>query len=387
MPSRLRIARNILANWSGLTASTLVSFLLAPYILHKLGDAGYGVWMLALSLTGYLGLLDLGIRSSVIRFVSSHRAKSEYGSLNQIFNTALLTFSSIGLLAFLIGVAIALSADKLFNIPPELTGQAQGVIILISAMLALNFVSGVFSSILAAAERFDLVNFNTLTSSLFRAGLILLIFPFKADLVTLGAVTLVSSLFYLLNIYFAFRHEPNLKLDFKLADRQTLRKIFNYSAFSFIIIISSRVAYYSDNTVIGIFGTAEMITYFAIGGIIVEFLRRFVNAFSTVIMPVASVLDSQEQNASLERLLLAGTKYSLLAILPLSLILASMGKTLLSVWMGPVYAEKSYIILLILLLPQIYNLSQFAAEEILLGISRHKFFSIIALTEALSNLV
>lgn len=207
-------------------------------------------------------------------------------------------------------------------------------------------------------------------------------------MITLSFVTLLSSLVsYVLYVYFAFRFEPQLKLNLRMANRRTLNKMFNYGLYSFLIIVATRVAYYSDNTVIGIFGSAEMITYFAIGAITVEFLRRIVNSFTTVIMPVASSLESQGSHESLHRLLIDGTKYSLLLILPCSVILLVLGKTLLGVWMGPQYAEKSYAILAVLLIPQIYSLSQFTTEEILLGTSRHRFYSFVTVAEAVSNLI
>jgi len=187
-------------------------------------------------------------------------------------------------------------------------------------------------------------------------------------------------------VYFALRHIPELKINLRLSQSRTLKRIFDYGIFSFLIIVATRVSYYSDNTVIGIFGSAEQITYFAIGAISVEMLRRVVNSLTSVIMPLASGLESRGSQESLQRLLTIGTKYSFLLILPMSTILLVMGKTLLGVWMGPAYAARSYLILVVLLVPQIYSLSQFTTEEVLLGTGRHKLYSFVVVAEAISNL-
>ncbi len=343
--------------------------------------------MLAISLTGYLGLLDLGIRSSVVRYVAKYKASADNENLNRVVNTGLVAFSLAGILALMIGLIIGLGSGKIFNIPEELVSQATWVIILISFSVALGFGTGVFASTLVGIERFDLLNLSVSVGNLLRAALILLIFPFKANLIILGIISIVSSLVsFMMIIYFAFKREPELHLNLKLANKQSARIFWNYGLFSFLIIIATRISYYSDNTVIGIFGTAEEITYFAIGAICVEFLRRIVNSLSSVIMPVASSLDSAGSKQSLAQLLTLGSKYSYLIILPASIILLIMGKTLLSVWMGPEYAARSYIILAILLIPQIYSLSQFTTEEILLGTARHRLFSLITVAEALTNL-
>ena len=46
-------------------------------VLHHLGDDAFGLWVLIFSLTGYYGLFDFGIRSSLIRYVSKFQATNE----------------------------------------------------------------------------------------------------------------------------------------------------------------------------------------------------------------------------------------------------------------------------------------------------------------------
>ena len=60
--SRARIyARNLFANWVGYGANLLVMFFMSPFVVHTLGDGTYGLWSLLMSITGYLGLVDVGV--------------------------------------------------------------------------------------------------------------------------------------------------------------------------------------------------------------------------------------------------------------------------------------------------------------------------------------
>ena len=45
----------------------LAGFVIAPFLVHRLGELRYGEWILIASMTNYFGLLDLGIgvRSAV----------------------------------------------------------------------------------------------------------------------------------------------------------------------------------------------------------------------------------------------------------------------------------------------------------------------------------
>ncbi|MGD0907564.1 MAG: hypothetical protein ABSA96_08275, partial [Candidatus Acidiferrales bacterium] len=71
-----RPARNVLANWGGSISYMLIAFFLSPFIVHHLGTSRYGVWVLIVSFTGYLGLLDLGVRGTINYYVARFHAQS-----------------------------------------------------------------------------------------------------------------------------------------------------------------------------------------------------------------------------------------------------------------------------------------------------------------------
>jgi O-antigen/teichoic acid export membrane protein len=83
----------------GAATNVLVGIFLSPFILHRLGDAAYGIWVLIFSVTGYYGMFDLGIRSSIIRYVSKYIATGDKEKLAQFVNTALFSYTGIGLLS------------------------------------------------------------------------------------------------------------------------------------------------------------------------------------------------------------------------------------------------------------------------------------------------
>jgi hypothetical protein len=72
--NRSRFARNAVANWIAFLFTAIVGFFLSPFVVEHLGATRYGVWSLLAGLVGYLGLLDLGIRQAVNRYVAHHRA-------------------------------------------------------------------------------------------------------------------------------------------------------------------------------------------------------------------------------------------------------------------------------------------------------------------------
>src|SRR5260370_41897146 len=71
------ILRAVATSWVAILANAAVGFLLTPYVLHHLGDEAFGLWVLVVTLVGYYGLFDAGVRSSILRYASRHRARSE----------------------------------------------------------------------------------------------------------------------------------------------------------------------------------------------------------------------------------------------------------------------------------------------------------------------
>ncbi|MBW2186470.1 MAG: polysaccharide biosynthesis protein, partial [Deltaproteobacteria bacterium] len=69
MTSAKVITRNLFANWIGHGSNLVVMFFLSPFIVHTLGVTQYGVWQILTVLTGYMGILDLGVRASTGRYI------------------------------------------------------------------------------------------------------------------------------------------------------------------------------------------------------------------------------------------------------------------------------------------------------------------------------
>src|SRR2546430_9027577 len=99
---KVEILKNVGSSWCALGVNVLVGIFLSPYILHRLGDEAFGLWILIFSITGYYGLFDLGIRSSIVRYVAKYAAIDDHDQLNRLVNTAMFAYSCLGLLCLLL---------------------------------------------------------------------------------------------------------------------------------------------------------------------------------------------------------------------------------------------------------------------------------------------
>src|SRR5262249_57279224 len=60
------LARNALANVGGTLVGLVVGFVTMPLVVHHLGPAQFGLWVLATGIVGYVGVLDLGLAPTLV---------------------------------------------------------------------------------------------------------------------------------------------------------------------------------------------------------------------------------------------------------------------------------------------------------------------------------
>lgn len=72
------LVRSIVSNWVTFLFSAGVNFVVSPIVVRSLGETQYGAWSLLTSMVGYLGLLDLGVRSAVTRYIAKFYASGEH---------------------------------------------------------------------------------------------------------------------------------------------------------------------------------------------------------------------------------------------------------------------------------------------------------------------
>src|SRR6266404_3607404 len=125
----VQIVKNVSSSWIALGTNVLVGIFLSPFILHRLGDAAFGIWVLIFSITGYYGLFDLGIRSSVVRYVSKAKASGDLNYASKVISTSLFSYACIGVFAFLITVLVTVYVNRFFHVDEPFQSRARWLLL------------------------------------------------------------------------------------------------------------------------------------------------------------------------------------------------------------------------------------------------------------------
>jgi O-antigen/teichoic acid export membrane protein len=382
-----KTARGVMWNWIALGFGFCVTFFMSPFIVHRLGLVTYGVWGLVVSITSYMGLLDLGLRGAVIRFVSSNHALGNHAEASRAVSGALWLRQWIGLTVFVLCFSFAFLVSRFFAIPAEVQHAARWAIVLSGLGVGLTLYFGVFTGVLAALHRFDLMSEISIAQTILRAAGV--VWVLRSGFGILGLASWELSLAIVIGLtqtYMCFASYPELHVSVKFPGTDILKAFAGYSGWVLLVHIFGQVIYYTDNLVVGAFVSVAAVAFYTIGGSLIEYLRTVVASLTTTFMPLASNYEAAGENDKLRLLLINGTRLALLVALPIQIALFFRGETFLNFWMGPQYGPTSGRVLRILLVGQVFTLANATSMNITFGLAKHKRFAIWLGGEALANI-
>jgi O-antigen/teichoic acid export membrane protein len=386
MNLREQAAKNISATWLGLLVHAAVGFFLSPFILHKLGDEAFSLWVLVFSLSGYYGLFDLGIRSSIVRYVAKFAATQDEDKLRRFLSTGVAFYSVVSLVVLLLTGIGFFHLQSLFKIPAGFLASARVLFALAGTGAALSFPLGVFAAVLEGLQKFSWLHLSQVGVTLLRGLLITIALTEGGGLVAIGAITVGMSLLgYLIIMWIAFRAFP-LQLNARYVDSHSFWQMLSYSAFAFVILLADKLRFQSDPILIGALLSSSAITYFSIGSKLVEYSTAAVRSMAVTITPLSSHLHATGDVVRLRKTLVSGNRACALIIFPLCAILVILGRSIVEVWVGAKYLP-SYLVLVILAVSKSIYLAQATSTKILLGIGKHRTLAGVFLVEGAINVI
>lgn len=385
--------RSITSNWLLLAINVGLSFFMSPFVVGKLGSTYYGIWAVAMQFTGYLFLLDFGVRESVIRYTAKYVARKQGRQLNQILNTALVIYVPITILCALLAGACAWAVPYWFDIDEAHTTEARLAVFFVGLTIAQNFVFNVFTGILQGLNRFDIANAAGLVFTFIRAGSVVVALTLGYKLVALAAINLTLAVMGGTVTTIAAIHllrSAGVPFHLKIPRRRRLialgRKVFGYGFYVLINNVAQKINFASDAIVIGLFLPIAAVTPYAIAGSLIDYLRSLMVSTAQVFSPLSSKLHTQRRPEDLERLLVRGAKLTVLMSLPIGITYAVLGDHFIGLWMGREYMESAGEVLLVLGLLQIISAPHYIISSVLYGMSKHGTMGMIRVGEAAAKL-
>jgi O-antigen/teichoic acid export membrane protein len=140
-----RIFRNTLSQSAPIVTTFVFGFVLAPVMLSRLGLAQFGVWAVTGALAQYARLLDLGITSSLSRFVALYDAEGNRRGIEETVAIGMMAGLAVGLVVIAAAFFAAPLVAEVLGVLD--TGEMRIVLVSSAASATIFLIAAVLSAV------------------------------------------------------------------------------------------------------------------------------------------------------------------------------------------------------------------------------------------------
>lgn len=319
---------------------SLVQILYTPMYMEYLGTSDYGINSLVQSIMGYMGILNLGLGSTIVRYTIRYRAEGkieEEKSLNGMFLTIFF---------IIVGISILIGSYLYFMIPTLFIAKftsnelikTQKVFIIMMLNTVIAFPVSVFTTNIISRQKFIYQKGLSLLKMIITpiVGVILMIYGFGL-LAVVTSVVILNLITYIFDIVYAFK--LGMRIKFKNFDIDILKEISKYSFYIFLNIIIDRIYWGTDRIIIGKYIGTSAIGIYAVASIFNQVYMSLSTAISGVLFPKINILVVENKLKELSNLFIkiGRIQYILLGLISSGFII--FGKEFIYLWLGEEYLE------------------------------------------------
>jgi len=381
------VFKNIGSNWVVTLVMVAALYVLTPFTIRQLGDDAYGTWMLIAAMTGYLGLLVLGVPMASVRSFAQHVAEGDAKKLSEAIGGCMALYLLLGAIALVVGAGLYVFFS-FYNIPTPLSADAHRAFVLMILFVSLGFVGLLPEGVLAAHDDFVPRNIVRLCGVVLRVVLTVGLLSLSASLTVLASVQLACLAFdFGLCWVFIRRRYPGIRIRLQDFDWAMARRIFSFSLFVLVLNAGARLSFETDALVIGAFQDVGSIAHFTVANSFLIYLMEFIVAIAAVVMPAATRLKAQGKAAELREIFLKWSKIAFSLSMMVGLFLIVLGPRFIAWWIDPTFEAPAGEVLQILMISYLVFLPmRGVALPILMGLGKPGLPTIGFLIAGLLNL-
>ena len=316
--------------WRASAASYLrtllrVVFGLATFraIYQGLPTEDFGFWALLWSVFGYGVLVDFGLGFAAQKRVAELSVARDWSELSRVLSTMFFSFCAVAVLIF---VGAYFGADALVRSMHASAANAdryREVALIFFVGMALGFPLGIFPEILRGLQRVDLVNLLVSCGLILNCTLILIGVWQGWGLRTLLLIALVTTLAPdVASAILVRRYLPEVRFSLRHFCIRTARYTMNFSLCAYAVTATNIVLGKTDQLVLGSCLSVAAVAVYVTGSKVADIFALFTRQLHEALSPAAAHLHASGDREGLRKLLVQGTRLSLLVAAPLYVLFA-----------------------------------------------------------------
>lgn len=382
------VIKNAIVNVLRLGAGAIVALILPPTLTHVLEQDRFAAWALLLQIAAYANFLDFGIQTAVARFVAQAMERGDEKERDGYISTAFFLLIGSGILAFGVVCAMSWLVPYMFKQAPlHLLSELREGLILLAALSALALPTSAFAGVFVGLNKNEYPAFASGVSRMIGAGLVIYAVHHTHSLIVMagiiGGMNLVGGISqYIL----ARRILPDMCVSMQLVTRSCFRKMTQFCAGLSVMSFAMFLVGGLDLTIVGYFQFSG-VAYYSVASNMVLVVGGLAGAATSALVAPTAAIHARGEYARLGEIVLRSTRYLTQLLIIICFPLLLMGTRILTLWVGPVYANASVHIMDVLVIATAIRMLGGPYTSALIGAGEHVRVIFSPIFEGVSNLL
>lgn len=379
--------KNVSYSSFGYAWSLVFAIFITPIVVFKLGVDKYGVFIFINTIASLVGLIDLGISTAIIKYVSEYIGANREDKLKKLLYSANSLFLIIGLIGFIALNLVPIIANQFIS--PEIFQNYNIKIILFFASLTffVNAINSIYVIIPNALQRLDITNKIGVTQTTLSTLSILLVVLMGFNLQTIFFVQLIISIIFT----FIFRYYSKKLLaivKFKFAwHKDEIKKYYKFGLVASLSNVFGETLVYFDKLIIPIFIGPVSLSYYSLSSSIASKSTGFISGISGILFPMVSNLQGSEDMENIKKLYDKAFRLATILSAAISFSIAYFSYKIIHFWLNEEIAMHSYKVLIVLSATYFIVSIYIPLKNFLLGAGETKILAIFSASIAILNII
>ena len=330
-----RIAKNTILLYIRMLFMMVISLYTSRVVLQVLGADDFGIYNVVGGVVVLFSFLTNAMTSSTQRFLNYNLGLNEEDKVAHVFNTALLTHSSILLLVLFLSETIGLWFVKTqLNIPADRSSAAMWVYQMSVVTTLVNIMVIPYRASIIAAEKMSIFAYVSIFEVVLNLAIVLLLSYISFDSLIAYSILLTITTFLIFLIYII---ECSKRLTFTkihlVWDKGQYRKMMSFSGWYLLGGMAMVGAKQGTNILINIFYNVAVNAAVGIANQVRNAVFGFVTSFQTAFNPQIVKLYASDEKEQLLSLIYKSSKFSYYLLFVISFPVILYCDDILSIWL------------------------------------------------------
>jgi O-antigen/teichoic acid export membrane protein len=383
-----RSSKNAAFSGGAFLYSAAIAVIVTPVLVHRLGPVYYGIFSLSAAALGFVGMLDLGMTTALVRFLSKSVAEDDEQETRALIRSSLTFYGGVGAAGIVAMSLLAfVFAPAFFNLHGNALQAAKFAFAIAGLGFAFDVLTRGVSTIPLSLQRYDVAAYIRIVSGTVVAATSVAVLLAGYGLrvlvsanVALDALGLIVAVLIGRWLLPAVSFRPSL-------DARRIKRLMTFSVWVFIGNLSAFVLYQFDRFLLGALDSVAAVTYYAVAASTASYVYAVVASIAAVVIPASTDLFARGEWASVRRLYARATRACMLCVGSIGIPIVIFAHQVLDVWLGPGYAAKISTLLQILVLTFSLLSLTVIPFNILIGSGKPRIVAILNAAIAVLNVV